>query len=245
MKNKKHILLLTLIMFAALLLNSCGHMICTKGSGNIVKSDRNTSEFNDVVMRGSGNIYITQAPETKVTVETDDNLQENIIVANNGSTLVIESEGNICPNKFNVYVSTPNVNGLTMQGSGNIKSKSLIESDRMEITISGSGNIDVNAESEDLSILINGSGDAELIGKTTKASLEINGSGDINMYKMPCDKCAININGSGNCKILVNELLDVSINGSGDITYRGQPKEIEQSIRGSGKIKKSKKQENH
>ena len=43
----------------------------------------------------------------------------------------------------------------------------------------------------------------------------------------------ISISGSGNCEVLVEEILDVSISGSGNVYYKGNP-QINVNISGSG-----------
>jgi len=47
-------------------------------------------------------------------------------------------------------------------------------------------------------------------------------------------ECEVEIYGSGDCDVNVSESLDVRINGSGNVTYKGNPAEVNQKVSGSG-----------
>lgn len=73
-------------------------------------------------------------------------------------------------------------------------------------------------------------------GSTQELTLEINGSGDINAQNLTANECDIDINGSGKAFLTVTDKLDISIVGSGDVIYAGEPI-IKSSVTGNGKIK--------
>lgn len=125
---------------------------------------------------------------------------------------------------------------LEVNGSTDIEVAGAFED--FELNIDGSG--DVRAEdlkSDKIDIHINGSGSARLDGKANRISMNINGSGDIYAINLECKRAKVHINGSGDVKIHAIDELDVSIMGSGDVTYKGNP-EIDDRVMGSGDVRK-------
>jgi hypothetical protein len=82
-----------------------------------------------------------------------------------------------------------------------------------------------------------GSGDIHITQFIDQPELEIDlmGSGSFKGYSINVKECRINIEGSGDCEVNVNEELDVRIKGSGDVYYKGHPS-INTNINGSGTL---------
>ena len=89
---------------------------------------------------------------------------------------------------------------------------------------------------ETLKAEIAGSGDIKLYGNTENVTIAIEGSGDVSAYEFKSENAKVSIAGSGDVKLFVTEQIDAFIAGSGDISYKGNPKNIEKSIAGSGTI---------
>lgn len=217
--------------------NSMSAIGCEKGSGNIVKEDRQAKRFSKVVLKSSGNVYIKQGSNTSIQVETDDNIQKLIRTEVEGASLVIYSEESICPRKLNFYLIMPDIESLNIKGSGNIGVKGPVNADRLELKIDGSGDIkikDLNATA--MRVLINGSGDIEANGEVASVSCSIKGSGDIDLQETKAKNFEVSIYGSGDVSIEVDENLDASIYGSGDVIYTGNPSNIRKKVLGSGSV---------
>lgn len=220
-------------------LNSCMTLMnCLQGSGKIVKENRTIGEFNKVSLMGMGNIYITQGNENALVVESDDNIIKHITTNIKGSTLIIDADRQICPEKINLYVTMKQIEGLKIKGSGDIITSNLIKVDKLAIILDGSGNIKADAEGNGVKCEINGSGDIRLSGKSNYSFLSIKGSGNINSSECEVTKCDVEIFGSGNANVNIKEELNVKVFGSGDVIYKGEPKNVSQKILGSGSVRK-------
>jgi hypothetical protein len=85
-------------------------------------------------------------------------------------------------------------------------------------------------------IIHNGVGDFSLSGGTIESlNIEFKGVGNIHAYSLPVNDCTIISSGVGDCKVMVNDLLDVDISGVGDVYYKGNP-EINSSVTGVGSL---------
>ncbi len=118
-----------------------------------------------------------------------------------------------------VYVTMPNISGLSIGGSGDIVVK------------------DDFKEMGDLGLYIGGSGNIKVAGMAKNVKVSIAGSGNVDASGLNANKCEVSIAGSGDAKVGEMQALDVSIAGSGSVGYKGNP-EVSKSIAGSGDVRK-------
>jgi len=82
-----------------------------------------------------------------------------------------------------------------------------------------------------------GSGNVTVADPMTVNQMDISliGSGGFFGFPLAASQCEVDISGSGNCEITVNTDLDVVIDGSGSVYYKGSPS-IHEDITGSGRV---------
>jgi len=229
-----------LILLAALLLFfsvSCRKNKCIEGNYDLVSETRSLGPFHGVISEGSFHINIELDTNSEVTIEAESNLLDYITTNIKGTNLIIKVRDNRCiDNNFpiEIKVKTPSVSKLSMEGSGDIYCNG-IQTDNLNINISGSGDIDAGANAKNMNANISGSGVITLWGATDESDFSINGSGSIRSYGLVQDSCYATISGSGSMYVFVNDLLDVWISGSGSVYYKGNPY-VKANISGSGMI---------
>jgi Putative auto-transporter adhesin, head GIN domain len=233
---KPFIALLLLIAMSNLV--ACG---CISGKGEVKSQTRDLSTFTKIIIEGSANLNIQQADNQEVTVVTHENLFDYIETDINGSTLIISSKGSICYDRLDINIKMKNLEGVIIEGSGNILADGDFEADVFKAKISGSGDIKIKKlDVIELECGISGSGSIKLRGEAVDAQFDIDGSGDIIANEVETEKVEIEINGSGNCLVWAKESLKIEINGSGDVKYKGDPSELKISQNGSGETTKIK-----
>jgi hypothetical protein len=125
----------------------------------------------------------------------------------------------------------------SVSGSGNLVLRGAARD--CELTVSGSGG--VSARSLDCAattkVAVRGSGGATLQGKTQSCGFEIHGSGGVSADDYACESADVAIHGSGSVELAKIADIAVEINGSGDVTYRGEPKLRRMNIHGSGGLR--------
>lgn len=230
-------------LFSLVFLFSCRLSInkTVEGNANIKTEQRNVSGFTGISVAGPFQVMVQQGNTFSVSVETDENLMQYIEIKREGSSLEIrERDGfNLRGTRgLKVTVQLPEVNGLSIAGSGVIEAQSSIKNtDQLEFNIAGSGKINATIDAPEIKVEIAGSGTANLSGQTRKMKVSIGGSGDCLAEDLKSEDCTINIAGSGAAKVFASTSLDVSIGGSGDVYYGGSPTIVRKSVAGSGKIK--------
>ena len=96
------------------------------GSGKLATETRQVSGFDQVVLEGSGDIYLEQGEKESLTVEADDNIIDLVKTEVNGSRLElgIKPNRNVSTRQQVVYrLTVKDVHSLTIAGSGKLYAK--------------------------------------------------------------------------------------------------------------------------
>jgi len=212
-----------------------------KGDKNVISENREVGSFESVSSYGSFNVYVSYATQTEVKVEAESNLLPYIKTSVESNKLIIKPvEGASLSSNYpiTVYIKSPYCKQSQLFGSGNMKVDGFT-SDEMNFEIKGSGNISAeNLTIGQLKCSIAGSGDIKASGNVENSHVDIAGSGSVYLDKVKGKTSTISIAGSGSAHVWVSERLNGKISGSGDIYYKGNPTEVENTVFGSGKIKK-------
>jgi len=209
------------------------------GNGEMVSSEINVSSFNKIESAGIAEIRYYKSEEYKVIITTDSNLINLIKAETKNNTLELGVKpGNYTFTKIEIDVYCPTLTSVTISGSGKFYSDGKIMEPKFNITVSGSGNIDVNIECDTFSSKISGSGKTTVIGKSNETSIDISGSGEFNGADFISNNVEIDLSGSGEADVFVISRLKAKISGSGRLNYYGDPADVASDISGSGQINK-------
>jgi len=250
----------------------------TRGNGKVVTEERGSGNFTQIQLNGSAEVFLTQGNENSVTVKADENLIGLLNTEIYGDVLKIEIKGNISRyTAMEVHVTVSNLRKISVNGSGDFKSKNTLKAQDFEITINGSGDVDLDLDARNLAAGVNGSGDVTvsgvrgnlsiriagsgdfegkrldledciikvfgsgdvaLSGRAAKVEIEQSASGDINLFNLEAEEVTARGNGSGDMLVHVTKSLKGTLNGSGDISYKGNPTFSDVVVRGSGRVYK-------
>ena len=215
-------------------------------SSKAATEDREVSSFSEISLRVPGKLHVEQGSKQSIEIVAKSSTLEELITEVKGRELIIRFASknyiwkNFDPGKIEIFVTVPEIDALSLSGSGDIINDGSIESRILDLSVSGSGDILLDdLKAERIKVMISGSGDVELAGdgKAEDLSVTISGSGDYKGIDFKVDDVNVKISGSGNANVYAEEQLNVRVAGSGDVTYKGNPR-IDQSIVGSGKVKK-------
>jgi hypothetical protein len=188
-----------------------------QGSGTVRTQTRTVGAFDAIRASDAIDLDLRIGPQLAVTVEADDNLLDTVRTQVRGGTLVVDSTGHWSSTRNPVvHVTVPVLGRLETSGSGDANLQGLA-ADALEITLNGSGKVAASGTVRQLDAAIEGSGDADLKNLVaTRASVRVEGSGD--------------------ATVSARELLDATIDGSGNIRYVGPLRSIAMHVNGSGEI---------
>ncbi len=233
MKFQKTMIFIFVLVLAAGITTQAAKV---KGSGNVAKEQRDLPAFHNIIIMGSTDVELRQGDAQDVVVEIDDNILTHLKTEVDDETLTIHIDVSCFDiHKNVVYIQIPEIRMIRTMGSGDLKARTVVRAEELELSIMGSGDFDLELDAETVEAVIQGSGDMQIAGETGMFTGKIMGSGDIKAEEFSADKADIRIMGSGDCRIHVKDKLEIAINGSGDVTYGGEP-ELKKTINGSGDI---------
>ena len=236
----KHLLNIGFFLLSLVFLASCDELFDDRieGNNNVVYKIRDVSTFNEVVSTGNFDVIITIADSTSLIVQAEENLFPFIMTTVRGQKFYAEVKDDYQLDNnqpIKILLTTPNLEGVILTGSGIIVCDSLT-TDFLSTEITGSGRIQfLNIAAKDIIADIPGSGEIFISGETDRSEFYISGSGSIQCLSLIQTDCYSNISGSGNIYTNVNDYLEVDISGSGSVYYSGTP-EIDSYISGSGQV---------
>lgn len=144
---------------------------------------------------------------------------------------------------------------LILNGSGDIN-VDRIEAEAADFELASAGALEImNLDARTVALLIGGSGDARihhlkadtldarlmsagdavLSGEADHQEVRIQGSGSFNGDALAGDDATLALSSSGSAGVNVAETLNVTINGSGSVSYHGDP-DLSQQISSSGRV---------
>jgi hypothetical protein len=214
---------------------------CIKRTGDIVKESRELDPFSRIYVTDNVNVFITQDSVHKVLVEAGDNLIDLV------KTEVVNGEirignKNRCnwtrsyKPQINVYLHMPEVRYVLSEGVGTVKSTNVITTPDIDYETRSLGDIHLTVDNNSVIGHMHGAGDIYLSGHTRHHACNIVGNGFIRAAELNTGYTWISSNTSGNSYVKVNDLLQVLVEGSGDIIYSGEPDHIDKVITGTGKL---------
>lgn len=231
-------------------------ILCNTANAQVVK-EFDLKGFEKIELKGSSKVIYTQGDEYSVAVKaTTNDMLEKAIVEQNGNTLYLGNKGysvnigffdllrgvknGIEGSTITFYVTSPDLIGVTLTGSGDFECETHVDTDNLEITLTGSGDIDfTDIICDKLEVYLTGSGDIEIDNvETITSKVDLKGSGDVKFKQKNVKYTDLSLYGSGdivvNCKSC--EVVNANLKGSGDITIKGQTTKINKYVRGSGDI---------
>ena len=247
---------ITFVIAVIATINSCEGLDLKgiKGEGPIVSVQYRMSEVEGIILEIPASVYLTQGEVQSVRIEAQQNILDNMIKSDANDIFKLSFDKDVTNSEpIKVYMTIASLREIDLRGSGEaIGDTKFTTEGTLFINISGSGNVDIEADADNVDLNISGSGAIKLEttcnsidgnisgsgniilnGSSEESGYNISGSGDINAYNFSAEICDVNTVGSGDAKVNVSKNLTVHITGSGDVYYIGNPS-ISANIIGSG-----------
>lgn len=177
-------------------------------------------------------VYITVKDIEGISVSGSGDAISEGVLKTGDLELNVSGSGNL-----EVEVNATGEMEANVSGSGNIDVKGSCQA--FESKVSGSGNVKFAATiTERADVNVSGSGKIMASGTAREIKATISGSGEVRAANLEVEKCEVRISGSGDVEINVKSELEANISGSGSVTYKGNPSQVNSHSSGSGKVRK-------
>ncbi len=241
------------LAFAVLAIAFASGVYAVRGvTGNKGKTElRPVGNFTQIVINSPVYVYYTQGKKAEVKVEGPADKLQYVLVEVNSNKLVVS-----CKNKskrgfgglsfsnsvdmdgVKVYVTSPDLIGVQLLGSGDFDCRGKLDTDNMRIELRGSGDISFeNIICDNIYTELVGSGDISLNSvDALKSTVSLVGSGDITISQKNVKATTATLKGSGDISIKFSKCgtADCSLMGSGDFELSGTLRQLNKKQLGSG-----------
>jgi len=178
-------------------------------------------------IRVNGNCTVTFTSGSANAINSKD---PSVMAFSMGNTLMLNGSGNIS-------ISINDLDSLFSNGSSNINGSAVTLSEDIVVSCNGSDSVSISVNSKDsITVLLNGAGNHTFSGTTPKLNLGGNGSGNFLGYNLISQNADVAINGDADHQVYVSGILNVWMNGSGDLYYKGNPATINKFNNGTGTL---------
>lgn len=239
--KKSNLLLAAIAILLSFTQVSC-YLMSVKGNGNVVTKEIPISDYKELIVEG-GNIELTytQSEEAPfLRIETDQNILDILEMRTVDDKLKIRPMNrrtSIEPTRFVITTNSKNLTDLKMAGSGKGHIEGPLKSHDLELSIAGSGTFIADSlDVYELECDMAGSGEMLLAGKAEKTKIKSAGSCYIKAFDLTTEWLNCKMAGSNNVDITVNQEITSKIAGSGELRFKGNPKEIHSNTAGSGSV---------
>ena len=239
MKNLK-LLLSTLFIIA--IASSCTYAQKKASTNKTFPIQSFSSVESDVV----GNVIYTQSNKVSVRAEGDKEMVDNLKITERNGKLKIYHDSkfrirNKSKKNLTIYISSPSINEIDVEGVGNWNMKGIVKADNLKIDIEGVGNFEaLELQSHNIIASYEGVGNFILGGTTNVVEIKSEGVGSINTQKLNAKDVIVKSSGVGSVKCFASNSIDINNNGVGSITYYGNPTVKNVKSSGVGRIKEGK-----
>lgn len=208
-------------------------------------------------LSGAIDMTLRQGAVPSMTVRGEQRLLANVDTVQDGDTLQIGVKGMLLHKRqpLQVIVVLPAIDTLRIRGSGD-STVNGFSGERMDIQLSGTGNVKFNGRYKDIHARLRGSGEMEMnggasdtvevalagsgqmtvVGSCKQFTAEQTGSGELDAEYLAAKMVSVVLQGSGTSVVRALESAEVTMRGSGDVSVLGNPGQRVVSRTGSGDV---------
>ena len=226
---------LTIGAIGVLLLTTPGCSLF-RSAGEQTSQQREIQGVTAVRLLTSGNLAITTGGTESLTVTAGANQLTGLTSQVIDGVLILDNKDSIGTDDFSYALTVGPLDRLELSGSGSANGIGTLRGDST-VLASGSGSVELSGlDLSSVVVDLSGSGGVTLGGSANTQRVTLSGSGGYDGSSLVTTQTDVSVDGSGSARVQVTGRLSATVNGSGDITYTGNPQQVAKQSSGSGDI---------
>jgi len=191
-----------------------------KGSGNIIKENREVKCFEEIEAGGIFNVIYTPGDSCSLTVETDDNIMPVVKTTVKNGRLELHTKGEISKvTKLTVYITAPSLSKLDFSGASNFKTTKALKSNVLNLDFSGASAGKIQLETKTLEIDASGATSLRLSGQARTLNMEASGASHVHTMGLECSIVKVDASGASSVEVKALKQLYAEASGASHIKY--------------------------
>lgn len=198
---------------------------------------KNLSPFDEIILSGNVSALLVEGEEESIDIKND---RDRLDFYVDGKSLKVKATDLV---KFNntptikVVITYKKLRGLKVRAGASANTDNPIIGDKLELRFSSGGSGEIEVEQNSLEIGVSEGGNLKLRGTTDWQDIKVATGGTLSAYKLTASNSIIKANTGGSAKITTTESIDARANTGGSITYKGDPKKVQEKDGLSGSVK--------
>jgi len=198
-------------------------------------------DFDRIDLRGVGTVVVRQAAATSVTVRAEEDALDKVRTEVRDGQLIVglrwwsallawKSLRDV-----EVQVEVPRLRALIVSGAGSIAAPEPVETEELELKLSGAGSLEVKVKASRVVARLSGAGTITAAGSADTLEVTLTGAGRFAGFELQAGAVRVRTAGAGETLVSAADKLDVTLTGAGSIRYRGNP-QVTSRISGIGSV---------
>ena len=176
------------------------------GNGVVSTYTYEVPTFSKLMVDGNFDIVLSYGIQTNVTVKTDENLQNEVLIDTDGTTLFVrtkESVGNA--SAMTLYITVGNLNEMGFKDVLSVKTSDALWFTNLDLKLNTLGKTSIQLAAQKLNATIEGAGDLHLSGMVEELNVNNQGVGSLFTSDLRAKKMTIQSKSNRNIEIKAQE----------------------------------------
>jgi hypothetical protein len=245
MRLSRHVTLPAVALLAVLLLvgtltSACAFRI-VRGSGELVELTPEVDAFRAIDATHAFVVTVERGEQPAVTIEADDNLDQDVIAEVRDETLHLSVRGGITLTDatLRATVTALELDEVRASGAARIELVDEVADDVLRAEASGASTVVATVEARELEAKASGASTVEVAGTADTAVLDADGASTIDAAALTVGDVEVVLSGASDAEVEVTGALDARLSGSSTLHYLGEPTTITESVSGASRLRPS------
>ncbi len=218
--------------------------VCLSGTIHAQKTEiRKIGQFDQLEVFGNMSVILVKGEQEGIKIEVEgesDISTGDVSTSLDGLTLKVNTTVSLfkASDKITVYVTFKKLRSISAKASADIRSKELLQGDKLELVASKGGNIYLDADVNTLDAKVTQGSVIVLDGYAKTQVVTASLDGTYSGFKFTCDNTYVKANTKGIAKVVADKYLEASAVSGGYIGYGGDVKKTDISEKLGGKVEK-------
>ena len=230
------------LIILSVLCTSCDHETI-RASNSVTTNEIQLSDYSGLRLSNAFNAYITFSnTEEKIEIEANDNLHKKIIVRKEGENLIVKLQNHTTIQgnaTLNVYITTTKINSFDISGASSVYLENVLDAQDVAIELSGASNFTGDIFATTLDLNNSGASKATVFGAIDNLDASLSGSSTFGSYELVIKQLAVNLSGSSDASLTVNESIAIDATGASTLKYKGAAVVTHKELSGASQIIKN------
>ncbi|RLD49110.1 MAG: hypothetical protein DRI97_18360, partial [Bacteroidetes bacterium] len=192
----------------------------------ISKEVREVGAFTGLDAGGAFDIYLSQAENTRVVIETESKNIDKVITKVSNGTLKISSKGIKSSDKLVVYITTPEIKNIDIHGAASLEGLTSLQGDMLQLKASGASDTKLEVYYTTVKTNVSGAASVVLSGNAPSHTVNVSGAGSLMASGLATEVTKANASGAANASVDASQEVVSNTKGAGTIDIAGKPETL-------------------